>query len=449
MTLSRRDFLVTAGLSLPAMGGMVVGCQSNPFSPKAREAFPGDVRARLVPPRLTIAMWDFSWWYQHHPEGYYENFEMVMDQLRERGFNTVRIDAFPLVIGCLKSENEKVTPSSPATANWGHIPETFQGYAHPLVPELIEFMHVAKRNGVGVILSSWGQQVREYANARTQAAGPEGLAAAWKRTLGILRREGLLDHVRYVDLDQEFPYFSPFLPRLEQLGKAGQPGTLSDAQAMEAATAKLAWNRAQLDFVKQSLERTIDLVHEDFADLRMTFSLTSYWDEIKALRIKNFGALELHIWIHSPEFDAPTGFNELAKDRDPGRDYKAYQAAIDKVLAEKWPALLAMMEGRMAKADAWAREWGLPLTTTEAWGPWWHMDHPDLTWQWLYDWCEYCLAMAQRHGFWGVTPWNYSHPYWENWKNVAWYRKVNGAFLACAAPGKKRRGNQHISPGPT
>lgn len=22
-----------------------------------------------------------------------------------------------------------------------------------------------------------------------------------------------------------------------------------------------------------------------------------------------------------------------------------------------------------------------------------------------------------------VTPWNYSHPYWENWKNVQWYKK--------------------------
>jgi hypothetical protein len=433
ISLTRRDFLITTGLALPAMGGMVAGCQSSPSAPGAREAFPGDVRAHLVPPRLTIAMWDFSWWYQHHPGGYYENFALVMDQLIERGFNTVRIDAFPLVIGCLKSENQKLTPVSPATANWGHVPEAFQGYAHALVPELIEFMDVAKRKGVGVILSSWGQQVLEYANARATAATPEGLAAAWKRTLGILRREGLLDHVRYVDLDQEFPYFSPFLPRLQQLGEAGQRETPSNAQAMEAATSKLAWNQAQLDFVKQTLESSIDLVREDFADLRLTFSLTSYWDEIKAVRIRNFGVLELHLWIHSPEFDEPTGFNQLAKDRDPTRDYKFYQAAINKVLAEKRPALLRMMEDKLAKADAWARAWGLPLTTTEAWGPWWHMDHPDLTWQWLFDWCEDCLTLARRHGFWGVTPWNYAHPYWENWKNAAWYRKVNRAFLTRTA----------------
>jgi hypothetical protein len=25
--------------------------------------------------------------------------------------------------------------------------------------------------------------------------------------------------------------------------------------------------------------------------------------------------------------------------------------------------------------------------------------------------------------------WNYSHPYWTNWSNVGWYRKVNRRFL--------------------
>jgi hypothetical protein len=25
--------------------------------------------------------------------------------------------------------------------------------------------------------------------------------------------------------------------------------------------------------------------------------------------------------------------------------------------------------------------------------------------------------------------WDYSHPYWKNWSDVAWYRKVNQRFL--------------------
>jgi hypothetical protein len=57
------------------------------------------------------------------------------------------------------------------------------------------------------------------------------------------------------------------------------------------------------------------------------------------------------------------------------------------------------------------------------------MDHSDLDWAWLRDWCEECMATAPDYHFWGVTPWNYSHPYWKNWSDKEWYRQVNQRFL--------------------
>jgi hypothetical protein len=39
------------------------------------------------------------------------------------------------------------------------------------------------------------------------------------------------------------------------------------------------------------------------------------------------------------------------------------------------------------------------------------------------------MGLASDYGLWGTTPWNYSHPYWENWKNIEWYKKVNNGFL--------------------
>jgi hypothetical protein len=91
--------------------------------------------------------------------------------------------------------------------------------------------------------------------------------------------------------------------------------------------------------------------------------------------------------------------------------------------------LLQEMHNKLAFATEWGREIAAPVVTTEAWGPWWHMDHPDLDWQWLRDWCEESMALAGHYGFWGTTPWNYSHPYWNNWSDVAWYRRVNERFL--------------------
>jgi hypothetical protein len=77
------------------------------------------MREGLKPRRVANAMWDFSWLSQHYAGGAFANFDTAADALVERGFNTVRIDAFPLVIGALKSEDEAVTIAGDPLANWG------------------------------------------------------------------------------------------------------------------------------------------------------------------------------------------------------------------------------------------------------------------------------------------------------------------------------------------
>jgi hypothetical protein len=39
------------------------------------------------------------------------------------------------------------------------------------------------------------------------------------------------------------------------------------------------------------------------------------------------------------------------------------------------------------------------------------------------------MGLAGQYRFWGVTPWNYSHPYWKTWADIAWYRRLNERFL--------------------
>jgi hypothetical protein len=136
----------------------------------------------------------------------------------------------------------------------------------------------------------------------------------------------------------------------------------------------------------------------------------------------------LHFWIHSPRFDNRTGFDSLVKDRGQ-RSYQDYAGRIAATLDSVGPMLVQEMRNKLAFARAWSEEAAAPVVTTEAWGPWWHMDHPDLDWNWLREWCEQCMTLAADYRLWGITPWNYSHPYWTNWSNVGWYRKVNWRFL--------------------
>ena len=44
---------------------------------------------------LAIAMWDFSWLERRWPGAGYEDWDKVLDELAERGYNAVRIDAYP------------------------------------------------------------------------------------------------------------------------------------------------------------------------------------------------------------------------------------------------------------------------------------------------------------------------------------------------------------------
>ncbi len=380
-----------------------------------------DMRIGLSPERLTIAMWDFSWLYGHYEGGHYEDWSKNFDELKERGFNTVRIDCYPLVVGTNKTPDDILHLPANPLANWGYSEKAAD---HKVTKELIEFMQIAKDKGVYVILSSWGQGKQKIETKKQ-------LWDAWDKTLSILKENNLLDHVLYVDFDQEFPFFSPFQEKLNELGKAPEQDGDDLAAAMEAAGQRqpgFAWNNRQLDFVRNYINSTLRHFHDKYPELRFTFSFTTYWKEARSLDLQNMDVLELHFWIRGPKFDERVSFGSIKKDRG-DHDFKEYMQEIQATMDSVRPMLMKDMANRMAYATAWSQEISAPLVTTEAWGAWWHMDHEDLEWSWLYKWCEDCMAMSENYKFWGITPWNFSHPYWDNWSNVSWYQRVNNRFL--------------------
>lgn len=44
---------------------------------------------------MAITMWDFSWLERRWPGAGYEDWDLALDELKERGYNCIRIDAFP------------------------------------------------------------------------------------------------------------------------------------------------------------------------------------------------------------------------------------------------------------------------------------------------------------------------------------------------------------------
>jgi hypothetical protein len=183
-----------------------------------------------------------------------------------------------------------------------------------------------------------------------------------------------------------------------------------------------------MTFVHDLIQETLLNYHIKYPVLRFTFSFTDHWDEFRAMNLNLLDVLELHIWMEQSErFNVRTRFNDMMRDRE-DHVYREYMERLNNTLTSIRPMLLKDMNNRLAYAKAWSEELGAPLTTTEAWGPWWHMDRKNLDWKWLYDWCEECMDLSASYGFWGSTPWNFSHPYWKNWSNIEWYKRVNTNF---------------------
>lgn len=382
-----------------------------------------DITEHLNPRRLTIAMWDFSWLNAHYLGGSFEDFDQVTDELLERGFNTVRIEAFPWVIGQLSNVEEQTTVPGDPLSTWGHCDKD---RTHAVAQELAEFMALTKQKGIYVILSTWGRTHLEYPDK-----DPEAFILVWEKTMAFLAERDLLSHVLYIDLDQEFPFFSAYRPKLDKLGgKVTTSGDLVDAMedaGQQAATKGLSWNQAQLDFVSQLMNNATKHFQQLYPDQRFAFSLTGFWDECRSLHLKCFDVLELHFWM-GDRFMRRSGWLELAKDRSE-QPFATFEKRTQQTLSAIRPMLLAEMHQKLRKAVAWSDELCVPLTTTEGWGPWWHLEHPDLSWDWMREWCLECNALAAQYGMWGSTPWNFSHPYWENWRDVDWYREVNHTFM--------------------
>ena len=104
---------------------------------------------------LAIAMWDFSWILRHHRYGEFENWDMVLEGLAERGYNAIRIDAMPQYVaadtsGQIDQEFRSVKDGWRPSL-WGN------DYTMSFRPReaLLEFLPKCRKYGIKVGLATW------------------------------------------------------------------------------------------------------------------------------------------------------------------------------------------------------------------------------------------------------------------------------------------------------
>jgi hypothetical protein len=168
-----------------------------------------------LPSRLTITLWDFSWYTRTSPGDAFADLDQAFEQAVARGYNTVRICGMPFLLfgsgldtGALGMT--KLDREYGGRTRWYDVKgdATLDGRAY-----LLALFEAARRHDCFVILSSWEyQQSPAFLSdsswsdallAVPPADRPNALADALAAQIEFLAEHGLDDRVAFTELHNE------------------------------------------------------------------------------------------------------------------------------------------------------------------------------------------------------------------------------------------------------
>jgi hypothetical protein len=359
---------------------------------------------------LAITMWDFSWLERRWPGAGYEDWDSVLAELKQRGYDAVRIDAYPHLVA---HDPRRV---------WELLPEwNVQAWGAPsrcrvqVMPNLVRFIEKCAQHGLRVGLSTWFRQ--DIENIRLRIHTPADLAQVWRTTLDLIAAHGLIDTILYVDLCNEFPLrvWAPFIYSASET-----PADYSPADSLAAT-----WMNAALAELRQH-----------YPTLPLCFSLTNDFEHRQQFDVAAHDLLELHLWMvhfsdfytHIPynyeRFD-PAGYDRLALKAEP----------LYRQRPNHWQQALTRAIQAMAE---WGHALHKPLITTECWALVDYKDAPLLSWDWIKDLCALGATTASATGQWAaIATSNFCGPQFVGmWRDVDWHRRLteiihNGILPPC------------------
>lgn len=360
-------------------------------------------------------MWDHTVFSRRWgAEAEFADWDRSLDELAERGYDCIRIDAWPHLIDSDRGRFTLV-PQRPRWMWGNHSPVTIEPRTE--VPELIE---KAAARGMRIGLSSWFQPDAD--GHRPRVRRPEDYTRAWTRTLELLG--GLLEHVEWVDLCNEFPLalWSPSAWR--DITGARWPNVLPLLRPWPPE------RRARMERYFEA----IDPLRARWPDLRYTFSFQGLLGggAFRRLDLSRFDVLEPHVWLSNDKRFTLASGHALALAELPGSGpvHRFLGPRVYRAGADTWRRALA---GRM---DAWVRcaraNGDLPLLTTEGWVSTMYDDAPrgdGREWRWIKDATEVAVELAIERGWAGICTSNFCQPTFPGmWSDVAWHREMTSAI---------------------
>jgi len=379
--------------------------------------------------RFSTAMWDFSWATRRFgDEAEYADWDKILDQLAVRGYDNIRMDAFPYLIA--PDQNGSVSQTSTILPQrkrfmWGNHK------AVEIAPrkDLVDFIGKCRERAITVGLSSWF--IPDSAGRYKQISSPEDYVFIWDETLKYIQEAGLVNSIQWVDLCNEFPL------DLWAPGAAKDIFGCSFSTPLGVGVRGLPWREKWSARTQEYLTVAVRGLQAKWPSLKFCYSFCNLpGTQLRALDVSTFDVAEVHCWLTdnlqwnrtslqlAPLMELPYGAQLHAKR----------MASVSERQLREW--LDTILTPQMKTWSSWAAENDLPLITTEGWGPTNYCDLPlvDNEWKWVRAFTELAVERAIELGWTGICTNNFCQPHHKGmWEDPLWHKELTDSIRSDSA----------------